>query len=338
MPPSIAQPGSSAAASVAVAIPCLNEEAAIGGVVAEFRAALPAAEIYVYDNASTDRTPEAAQGAGAVVRCEPRRGKGNVVRRIFRDFDADILVLVDGDGTYPADHAPRLIDALVAGRLDMVSGARGAVSRGAFPRGHRLGNAWVTGLVGLAFGRRFTDVLSGYRALSRRFVKSFPIHADSFQVEAEMAVHALEMRLPVAEVEVPYSERAGGSSSKLRTVRDGASILTAICMSIAHRRPLALFLTGFAVTEAAAAALAWPLLSGGTGAGPASGLLAGGLALLGLAGLGCGLVADGVARARREAKCLRYLALPGPPMARSDRTADEALAATSGRTSDASRR
>ena len=308
--------------SVVVAIPCLNEEATIARVVADFRTALPEAGIWVYDNASTDATRQAAQAAGAVVRSEPRRGKGNVVRRIFRDLDADILVLVDGDGTYSADYAPRMIDALTTDGMDMISGVRQATSSGAFPRWHRFGNALITRLVRMAFGAGFTDVLSGYRVFSRRFVKSFAARADRFEVEAEMAVHSLEMRLPAGELEVPYFERPSGSHSKLRTVRDGVAILMAIFTLIGQERPLVFFLAGFAVVETAALVLAWPLLVEPLRTGLESALptaaLAGGLALLGFLGLACGWVAHGVASGRREAKRLHYLTLPSLPTRNSD--------------------
>lgn len=317
--------GGGAGLSVVVAIPCLNEAATIARVVADFRTALPEAGIYVYDNASTDATRQAAQAAGAVVRSEPRRGKGNVVRRIFRDLDADILVLVDGDGTYPANYARRMIDALVADGMDMISAARQAASSGAFPRWHRFGNALINRLVRVAFGAGFTDVLSGYRVFSRRFVKSFAARADRFEVEAEMAVHSLEMRLPAGELEIPYFERPRGSYSKLRTVRDGAAILMAIFTLIGQERPLALFLTGFAVAETAALVLAWPLLVEPLRTGLESALptaaLAGGLALLGFLGLAWGWVAQGVAYGRREGKRLHYLTLPGLPTRNADEMA-----------------
>ena len=227
--------------SIAVLIPCLDEEAAIAGVVRDFRVVLPSARIYVYDNASTDGTVEAARRAGAIVRSESTRGKGNVVRRMFGDVDADIYVLVDGDDTYPADCAPKMIEALVDGRMDMGSGARNPEQEAAYRPGHQFGNVFITRLVGLVFGQRYADILSGYRILSRRFVKSFPAHSRGFEIETEIAVHAREMRLPCMELEVPYYGRPEGSSSKLKTVRDGVAIVRTIFALIREERPLEFF-------------------------------------------------------------------------------------------------
>ena len=317
--------------SIAVVIPCLDEEAAIAGVVGAFRAALPSARIHVYDNGSTDGTVEAARMAGAVVRSEPARGKGNVVRRMFSDVEADVYVLVDGDATYPADRAPGMIECLVAGQLDMVSGARSAAQGGAFRPGHRLGNDLISYLVGLTFEPRFTDVLTGYRVLSRRFVKSFPALSKGFEIETEIAVHALEMRLPGTEVEVPYVARPDGSNSKLRTVRDGIAIARTIFALVKEERPLEFFSTVFLLFELAAFILAWPLFGEylETGLVPRlpTAVLSTGLALLGFLCLACGLVLDTVTLGRREAKRLRYLALPGlssreaQPPANAPRTA-----------------
>ena len=314
--------------SIAVVIPCLDEEAAIARVVGDFRAALPSARIHVWDNASTDGTVEAARKAGAVVRSEPARGKGNVVRRMFSDVDADVFVLVDGDGTYPAHCAPEMIATLIAGGMDMVSGVRRPERDAAFRPGHRLGNRLVTSLVGLTFGRRFSDVLSGYRILSRRFVKSFPALSKGFEIETEIAAHALEMDLPCAELEVPYHDRPAGSSSKLRTVRDGIAILETLFVLVMKDRPLAFFSVMFVLLELAALALAWPIFTEyvETGLVPRlpTAVLSTGLTLLGFLCLACGLILDSVALGRREAKRLRYLALPGPPSrnAASTSTAD----------------
>lgn len=246
--------------SIAVLIPCLDEEAAIAGVVRAFRAALPTAEIHVYDNASTDGTARAAREAGALVRSEPMRGNGNVVRRMFADIDADLFVLVDGDGTYPADRAPAMIGALIEDRLDMVTGARVADREAAYRPGHRLGNRTITAMVGLIFGRGFSDIPSGYRAMSRRFVKSFPALSKGFEIETEITVHALEMRLPCGELEIAYFERPAGSSSKLRTVRDGIRIARTIIALVREDRPLEFFCALFAALELTAVILAWPLL------------------------------------------------------------------------------
>lgn len=302
--------------SVAVAIPCLDEAATISDVVADFRDALPGAQVYVYDNGSTDGTASRAAEAGAVVRTEPTRGKGNVVRRMFSDIDADVLVLVDGDRTYPAQAAAGMVATLVEGHLDMVCGARVATQASAYPAGHRFGNAMITKAVGLLFGRRFRDILTGYRVLSRRFVKSFPALSAGFEVETEIAVHALQMRLPAAEVDIPYVERGPGSRSKLRTMRDGLAIARTIAILVKEERPLALFAGLFGVLEAAALIFAWPLLTEylATGSVPRlpTAVLATGLALLGALSLAGGVLLDAVTRARRETKRLHYLSFPAP--------------------------
>src|SRR5579863_10234077 len=210
---------------VAVLVPCYNEERAIAKVVADFRAALPDAAVYVYDNNSTDRTVEVARGAGAVVRRETYQGKGHVVRRMFNDVEADVYVLVDGDATYDAPSAAAMIAKLIEERLDMVVAARIDQETAAYRRGHRTGNRLLTGFVAHMFGRSFTDILSGYRVFSRRFVKSFPILSGGFEIETELTVHALELELPVGEVSTPYYSRPLGSTSKLSTWRDGYRIL-----------------------------------------------------------------------------------------------------------------
>lgn len=321
------QAGKPGGLSIAVLIPCLDEEAAIAGVVGDFRTALPTAQIHVYDNASTDDTVRVASDAGALVRSEPMRGKGNVVRRMFADIDADLYVLVDGDGTYPADHAPRLIEALIEGRLDMVTGARMARQEAAYRPGHRFGNRAITAMVGLVFGRRFSDILSGYRVMSRRFVKSFPALSKGFEIETEITVHALEMRLPCAELEIPYFERPAGSSSKLRTVRDGIRIARTIVALIREERPLEFFSVLFAILELAAVILAWPLLIEylETGLVPRlpTAVLSTGLALLGFLSLACGLILDTVTLGRRETRRLHYLSLPALPIPDERRSADD---------------
>lgn len=303
--------------SVAVVIPCLNEEAAITSVVEDFATALPSARIFVYDNASTDGTVAAAAAAGASVCIEPSRGKGHVVRRMFSDIDADVFVLVDGDGTYPATAAPKMIDKLTQDRLDMVSGARHAFQPKAFRRGHRCGNRLITALIGLFFGRRFDDTLTGYRVLSRRFAKSFPAVSHGFEIETEIAVHALQMRLPTAEVTVRYQERPTDSRSKLRTFRDGLRIAKAICLLVRDEKPLAFFSCVFALFELAAIGLAWPLLSEYlvTGLVPRlpTAVLAMGLAVLGALSLAVGVVLDTVTLGRTETKRLHYLAHSPPP-------------------------
>jgi glycosyltransferase involved in cell wall biosynthesis len=291
--------------SIAVLIPCHNEEVAIGGVVAAFRAALPDAAIYVYDNNSTDQTTAKAAEAGAVVRRESLQGKGNVVRRMFADVEADIYVMCDGDGTYDADAARAMIDKLAAERLDMVVCARIADAGAAYRPGHRTGNATLTGVVGGLFGSRFTDILSGYRAFSRRFVKSFPALASGFEIETELTVHALELKMPVGEVHAPYAARPEGSHSKLSTWRDGARIFATIMFLYKEVRPFRFFGAIFAVLALASVALAWPVIVTylETGLVPRlpTAVLATGTMLLAFMALICGTILDTVSRGRREA-------------------------------------
>ena len=225
---------------VAVLLPCRNEEASVGGVVRAFREALPGARVYVYVNASTDRTAEEAAAAGAVVRSEDLPGKGNVVRRMFADIEADVYVVADGDGTYEAAAAPALIERLVAGNLDMAVGVRAEESGRVWRRGHRLGNALISALVNAGSGSRYTDAYSGYRALSRRLVKSFPAASRGFEIELELAMHCARLRLPCAELPTRFAERAGGES-KLRTWRDGARALLAIGLLAGEAHPLRFF-------------------------------------------------------------------------------------------------
>src|SRR6266567_9600887 len=226
---------------VAVLVPCFNEAAAIATVVADFRKSLPTADIYVYDNNSTDRTIAVAREAGAEVRSERRQGKGHVIRRMFADVDADIYVLVDGDATYDASSAPRMIDILLSEHLDMVVGLRVDRSEAAYRRGHRTGNWMLTSFLSQVFGRDFKDILSGYRVFSRRFVKSFPVLSDGFEIETELSVHALDLALPVAEIETPYYARPEGSFSKLNTWRDGFRILGTILKLYRSEKPLRFF-------------------------------------------------------------------------------------------------
>jgi len=300
--------------TVAVLIPCFNEEAAIGGVVADFLRALPHATVYVYDNNSTDRTMLEARAAGAVVRRERLQGKGHVVRRMFADIDADMLVLVDGDGTYDAAAAPGMVRMLAEGQLDMVTAARTPVGTEAYRRGHRLGNTALTGMVRLVFGNGVSDMLSGYRVFSRRFVKSFPALATRFETETEFTVHALALNMPVGEVRTEYRGRAAGSQSKLNTIGDGLRILRAILTLIEQERPLQSFAAVMLVLVAAGCALGLPVVSEflQTGLVPRlpTAVLATGLVLLGFMSLGCGLVLDVVSRGRKEMKRLAYLAVP----------------------------
>jgi glycosyltransferase involved in cell wall biosynthesis len=301
---------------IAVLIPCYNEEVAVPRVVAAFRAALPEAAIYVYDNNSADGTRRVAEAAGAVVRAETQQGKGHVVRRMFADIEADAYVLVDGDDTYDAAAAPELLRLLFDERLDMVTGVRVTDAIGAYRPGHRFGNAVLTGMVRWVFGNRITDMLSGYRVFSRRFVKSFPALAAGFETETEFTVHALELRLPVGELRTAYKERPVGSASKLNTWRDGLRILRTILLLVQRERPLMFFSLAGAVLFAAAILLALPLLATflETGLVPRlpTAVLATGLALLSLLSLASGLILDTVSRGRLEAKRLAYLALPAP--------------------------
>lgn len=303
--------------TIAVMVPCLNEEVAIPKVVADFRKALPDALIFVYDNGSTDRTCEVAQAAGAIVRREPLRGKGNVVRRMFADIEADIYVLVDGDDTYDAASAPAMIERLVDDSLDMVNGAREEKSEAAYRRGHRFGNRLLTGLVARFFGERLGDMLSGYRIMSRRFVKSFPALATGFETETELTVHALELRLPIAEVMTPYRERPPSSTSKLRTIPDGIRIMRLIMRLVREERPLEFFSTVAGLLALLSVLLGIPVVFEylETGLVPKlpTAVLAMGLMLLGFLSLACGLILSTVTRGRMEAKRLHYLGIPIRP-------------------------
>lgn len=307
------------AARVAVLIPCYNEEVAIPRVVAAFRAALPGAAIHVYDNNSRDGTVAAARAAGAEVRSETLQGKGHVVRRMFADIDADAYVLVDGDDTYDAAAAPGMLRMLFDQRLDMVTGVRvtpEASAAAAYRPGHRFGNAVLTGIVARVFGDRITDMLSGYRVFSRRFVKTFPALAAGFETETEFTVHALEMKLPVGEVRTTYKERPAGSASKLNTYRDGLRILRTIVTLVQRERPLMFFSVAGAALLALAVLLAVPIVETflRTGLVPRlpTAVLAMGLVLLSFLAFACGLILDTVTRGRQEAKRLAYLRLPPP--------------------------
>ncbi len=307
-------PAARPAPSVAVLIPCYNEEVAIGSVVAAFRAALPAATIYVYDNNSRDGTAAAARAAGAVVGLERLQGKGNVIRRMFADIEADVYVLVDGDATYHAPSAPEMVKRLLAERLDMVNGTRVSDAEAAYRPGHRLGNVVLTGIVRTIFGNRITDMLSGYRVFSRRFVKSFPAFSSGFETETEFTVHALELSMPIGEVDTPYRERPPGSQSKLNTVVDGVRILLTIIRLVKEERPLQFFLVNGALLSALAVILAVPLLTefARTGLVPRfpTAILATGLVGLAFLSFTCGLILNSVSRGRTEVKRLAYLAVP----------------------------
>jgi hypothetical protein len=301
---------------VAVLIPCYNEEASIAKVVADFRAVLPFATVYVYDNNSTDGTTGRARAAGAAVRREVLQGKGNVVRRMFADVEADLYILVDGDDTYDAASAPVMIQMLLDGPLDMVNGARDTEISAAYRPGHRFGNVLLSAMVARIFGDRFSDMLSGYRAMSRRFVKSFPALASGFEIETELTVHALELRMPTAELHTPYKDRPAGSTSKLHTVRDGLRILWMILTLVKEERPLPFFGAISGVLAAAAVALAVPLFvtyfqTGGVPRFPTA-VLTTGIMLAAFLSLTCGIILDTVTRGRREMKRMRYIGLPAP--------------------------
>jgi glycosyltransferase involved in cell wall biosynthesis len=301
---------------IAVLVPCYNEEATIGKVVADFQAALPEATVYVYDNNSTDRTVEVATRAGAVVRREQHQGKGRVVRRMFTDVDADIYVLVDGDATYDAPSARKMIAKLVQDRLDMVCAVRLDREETAYRPGHRTGNRLLTGFVAHVFGQSFSDMLSGYRVFTRRFVKSFPVLSGGFEIETELTIHALELELPVAEVPTPYYSRPQGSSSKLNTWRDGFRILRTILRLYRAERPLPLFAGIGASLAIVSIGLAIPVfityLQEGLVPRLPTAVLSTGLMLLAFLSIACGLVLDTVTRGRRELKLLAYLAQRAP--------------------------
>ena len=304
---------------IAVLIPCYNEEVAVPRVVTAFRAALPEATIYVYDNNSKDGTVAAARAAGAVVRTENLQGKGHVVRRMFADIEADAYVLVDGDDTYDASAAPAMLRQMFGQRLDMVTGVRVTpqeVAAAAYRPGHQFGNAVLTGMVRWVFGDRISDMLSGYRVFSRRFVKSFPALASGFETETEFTVHALELMLPVGEVPSTYKERPAGSTSKLNTYRDGFRILRTIVTLVQRERPLMFFSAASALLLLLALILAAPLISTflATGLVPRlpTAVLATGLVLLSFLAMACGLILDTVTRGRQEAKRVAYLSVPGP--------------------------
>ncbi len=309
---------------IAVLIPCYNEAVAIGAVVRDFRAALPHARIYVYDNNSQDETAKVAHAAGAIVRREPWQGKGNVVRRMFSDIEADLYVLVDGDGTYDAPSAPKLIDALLDQQLDMVVGARVEQGQGAYRPGHRFGNALLTGLVSKIFGRTIRDMLSGYRVFTRRFVKSFPAMSAGFEIETELSVHALELRMKTAEIDTPYGERPQGSFSKLSTYRDGWRILKLVSHLVKEERPADFFGATFLVLLILALALGIPVVIEfmQTGLVPRfpTAILSTGIMLLAFLSLTCGIILETVTTSRREMKRLAYLQIPLPGAANAAST------------------
>ena len=301
---------------IAVLLPCYNEEAAIAATVEGFRKALPGATIYVYDNNSRDGTREAAAKAGAVVRTERQQGKGHVVRRMFADIDADVYVMADGDLTYDPEAAPKMVDMLIGERLDMVVGTRRHEAKQAYRGGHVLGNRLFTGLLARLFGRSFSDIFSGYRVFSRRYVKSFPVLSQGFEIETEMSVHALELRMPVGEIETNYAARPEGSHSKLSTWGDGWRILKTIVTLYRIERPVLFFGSIGALLLAAAVVLAIPLVITylNTGLVPRfpTAILVTGMTVIAVLCFFTGLILDTVTRGRREVRRLAYLSLSAP--------------------------
>jgi glycosyltransferase involved in cell wall biosynthesis len=301
---------------VAVLLPCYNEEAAIAETIAGFRAALPAATIYVYDNNSQDRTVEIARAAGAVVSTERQQGKGNVVRRMFADVDADVYIMADGDLTYDPKAAPAMVAMLVDEQLDMVVGTRQHEVTDAYRGGHVLGNKLFTGLLSRLFGRSFSDIFSGYRIFSRRFVKSFPVLSAGFEIETEISVHALELKMPVGEVATAYGARPEGSASKLSTYRDGWRILKTIGTLYRVERPVLFYGSVGAVILVVALLLAVPLVLTylDTGLVPRvpTAILITGMSIVAVLCFFAGLILDTVTRGRREMRRLFYLAQPAP--------------------------
>ncbi len=301
---------------VAVLVPCYNEEIAIGDTVRGFQKALPRAKIYVYDNNSKDRTMEVAAQAGAIVRRETLQGKGNVVRRMFSDIDADVYVMIDGDATYDPDAAQGMVDLLVRDNLDMVVGRRISVHTTAYRAGHVLGNRMLTGFLAQLFGQRFTDILTGYRVFSRRFAKSFPALSAGFETETELTVHALTLNLPIAEVETKYFARPEGSVSKLSTYRDGFRILRVMLTLFKNERPVMFFSIAAALLAMLSIGLSIPIVITywKTGLVPRfpTAILSATIMMLAFLSIVCGLVLDTVTRGRREMKRLAYLQIPSP--------------------------
>ena len=317
MPKSFSLANTRAASSgprIAVIIPCRDEAATIAKVVTDFRRALPESQVYVCDNNSTDGSAELARAAGAHVYSERLPGKGHVMRRMFSDVEADIYFMVDGDDTYDHQGARQMMQHLEENSLDMVVGARVAASDAVYRPGHRFGNRLLTGIAALVFGDQVTDMLSGYRVFSRRFVKSFPALSTGFEIETELTIHALELRMPIDEIPSPYADRPEDSSSKLNTFRDGWRIFRTILLLAKEEKPLAFFSAIFGVLGLLAAILAWPLfvtfLETGLVPRLPTAVLVTGIMLLGFLSLGCGIILDTVTRGRRELRRLQYLAIP----------------------------
>jgi glycosyltransferase involved in cell wall biosynthesis len=303
-------------ARIAILLPCYNEALTITAIVRDFNTFLPQAQVYVFDNNSTDDTARIAREAGASVRHVSAQGKGSVVRRMFADIEADAYVMVDGDDTYDASVAPQLLEQLFNEGLDMVVGNRVSTEQAAYRPGHRLGNALLTGCVSFVFGRTFTDILSGYRVFSQRYVKSFAAHSAGFEIETELTVHALALRMPVAEVSTVYKSRPEGSVSKLNTYRDGVRILGTIFRLFKSERPLAFYGIGAFFTALLSLILAEPLIETylRTGLVPRlpTAVLCASLMLFGVILLVCGVILDAVTKGRTEQKRFAYLSHPGP--------------------------
>ncbi len=301
---------------IAVLIPCYNEEATITQVIDDFRNALPDATIYVYDNNSSDATVEKARQAGAIVQNESYQGKGNVVRRMFADIEADVYVMIDGDATYHAPSAPKLVEKLLTDKLDMVNGRRITQETAAYRQGHKFGNRLLTSLVAHTFGHQFKDMLSGYRVFSRRFVKSFPAFSGGFEIETELTVHALELRMPVTEIDTPYASRPEGSESKLSTFRDGFRIMRWIFFLTKAEKPLQFFSAIAGLLFVSSLIIAWPLFITflETGLVPRfpTAILATGMMLISFISFASGLILDTVTHGRKETLRLHYLSLPAP--------------------------
>jgi glycosyltransferase involved in cell wall biosynthesis len=300
--------------NIAVLIPCYNEAIAIPSVIESFRLHLPRARIYIYDNNSTDDTANIARQSGALVSNEPQQGKGHVVRRMFSDVEASIYILVDGDDTYSAASAPLMIKTFLDNHCDMVNARRITNSDKAYRFGHHFGNRLLTGMVAWIFGKRFFDVLSGYRVFSRRFVKSFPALSTGFEIETELTIHALSLNMPVMEVSTPYKERPEESVSKLNTYRDGLRILWTILLITKEERPFFFFSVVFALLSVASIALGVPVVVEWlkTGMVPRfpTAILSASIMLLAFLSLSSGMILSSVARGRREIKRLHYLNLP----------------------------
>ena len=303
--------------TVAAIVPCYNEEAAVAKVVTDLQQAVPGAVIYVYDNASTDNTAAVAREAGAVVRREERPGKGNVIRRALADVDADIYLMIDGDDTYDADAAPQMVKTLLEGPYDHITGVRRPQDPSAYRSGHEMGNRFFNRVVSVIFGHPVNDMLSGYRVFSRRFVKSFPAVSRAFEIETELTVHAINNRVPQAEVPVGFRDRAEGSESKLRTYHDGLRILRMIARLLHHERPLAFYGVLSALVFVVGVALGLPVVVeyAETGLVPRfpTAILAASVMLLSVLMLIIGILLDGLRKVRQENTRIAYMALPAPP-------------------------